>query len=62
MEKQSGKENKNNDLCSTCKNYFSDSQLIHNFGIVYVPFCVIKGDLRNVEYPLKTCNDYIKNK
>lgn len=42
------------DLCLHCENYFADSQLI-NSSIVYIPSCILKGELTNVEYPLKKC-------
>lgn len=51
---------KDKDLCSKCINYFSDSQLIHGEGIFYIPYCIIKGDLRNIEFPLLICKDYTK--
>lgn len=45
---------KETDLCAKCQNYFPDSQLI-NHSICYIPSCIIRGELSNIEYPLTKC-------
>lgn len=52
-------KNQMSDLCSKCSNYYQNSQLIPNIGIVYTPCCMIIGDLESIDYPLLTCKHFL---
>lgn len=54
------KELRKEDLCSNCKNYFSDLQIINHSEMIYVSSCEIIGELSNVGYPLKVCKYFNK--